>query len=120
MRRNGGQHPGVDPDGGGSRVGASVHRRRCCVVGGVWARPSSRRGLRIRKEVNFEYEMVGSTVQSFPGRGWGWVAHLGSVSLALRSHREEMDLGGQSLLSNLGQEERWRLSRGRRDWGAWV
>lgn len=97
---------------------ASVHAR-CRVAGGVWARPSSRRGLRIRKEVNFEYEVVGSTVQSFPGKGWGWVAHLGSVSLAVRSHREEMDLGGQSLLPNLGQEERWRLSRGRRDWGAW-
>lgn len=72
----------------------------------MWARPSTRRDLRIRKE--FEW---------FPGRGLGWIAHLGSLSLPLCSHREEMDLGGQSLLPNLGQEERWRLGRGRRDCG---
>lgn len=87
------------------------------MAGGVRARPSTRRDLRIRKEVNSECEMVGTAVQLFPGRGLGWVAHLGSLSLPLCSHREEMDLGGQSLLPNLGQEERWRLGRGRRDCG---
>ena len=40
MRRNGGQLTGVGPDGGDSRVGASVHGRRGCrVAGGVWPRP---------------------------------------------------------------------------------
>lgn len=72
MKRNGGQLTGVGPDGGDSRVGASVHGRRGCrVAGGAWARPSTRRGLRIRKEVNFECEMVGTAVQSFPGRALG-------------------------------------------------
>lgn len=73
------------------------------MVGGVWPMPSTGRGLRIRTEVNFECEMVGTRVQSFPG-ALGWAAHLGSAPLSFRSLREEMELNGQSLLPSLGWE----------------
>ena len=53
------------------------------MVGGVWPMPSTGRGLRIRTEVNFEYEMVGTRVQSFPG-ALGRAAHLGSAPLSGR------------------------------------
>lgn len=76
------------------------------MVGGVWLR----RGLRMRIGVNFENEMAGTTVQSFPGVGMGGPSWRSL--LPLRSDVGKWTADGRVSSPPQGRKSGWRLSRG--------